>query len=62
MNLPTILISIFLIAIFVLAIRYLVKKGTCAGCGENGACHSDCSESCEHYNSHHQAGSGKERL
>lgn len=42
MNLPTILISLVLIGLFALAIRHLVKKGTCAGCSEKASGHSGC--------------------
>lgn len=41
MNLATILISIFLVILFALAIRHLVKKGTCGGCSEKSSCHSN---------------------
>jgi len=44
MNLPTILISLFLVVLFALAIRSLAKKGTCAGCSENVSCRSDGSD------------------
>lgn len=40
MNLPTIILGIFLLLLFALAIRYLVKNGTCSGCSEKSACHS----------------------
>jgi hypothetical protein len=43
MSLATILISIFLVILFVLAIRHLVKNGTCAGCSEKSSCHSSSS-------------------
>jgi hypothetical protein len=43
MNLATIVISIFLVVLFGLAIRHLVKKGTCAGCSGSSPCHSGCS-------------------
>jgi hypothetical protein len=57
MNLPTILITIVLIALFVLAIRYLAKKGACAGCSEKGSCHSG-GDSCEHCKGHSPGNNG----
>lgn len=47
MNLPTALISLFIIAMFVLAIRHIIKKGTC-GCGEKKSRHFGCSSCCNH--------------
>ncbi|HWQ75727.1 MAG TPA: hypothetical protein VN441_10460 [Syntrophomonas sp.] len=49
MNLSTIVISIGLLALLVLAVRYLVKNGSCATCNENGCCHAaptECSGHC----------------
>lgn len=40
MNLSTILICIALIALFAMAIRFLVKNGSCAVCVEKRNCHS----------------------
>ncbi len=40
MNLSTILICIVLIVLFAMAIRFLVKNGTCAVCVEKKNCHS----------------------
>ena len=47
MNLPTIFISLFIIAMFVLAIRHIIKKGTC-NCGDKGTRHSGSSSCCTH--------------
>jgi hypothetical protein len=44
--LSTILISIFLAALVFLAVRHLIKHGTCASCGEKSSCHSDCCSCC----------------
>ena len=38
MNLPTIIISLLLITLFALAIRRIIKKGTCGGCGKKDSC------------------------
>ena len=38
MNLPTILISLVIATLFVLAIRYLRRNGMCAACEDKGAC------------------------
>jgi hypothetical protein len=38
MNLPTILIGLIIAVLFVLAVRYLVKNGTCAACEDKEAC------------------------
>ncbi|MDQ7093751.1 hypothetical protein REC12_09120 [Desulfosporosinus sp. PR] len=40
MNLPTILLGLGVAVLLTLAIRYLVKNGTCAACEAKGACHS----------------------
>ena len=45
MNAITILIIIILGTAFALAIRYLIKKGACAGCGQKGAGCSGCAQS-----------------
>lgn len=47
MNLPTIMISLLVIAMFLLAIRYLIKNGTCVGCSEKESGHCSC-HSCNH--------------
>ena len=38
MNLASIVISIFLLVLFGLAIRRLIRKGTCGGCSESSSC------------------------
>jgi hypothetical protein len=53
MNLPTVLISLFIIAMFVLAIRHIIKKGTC-GCNEKDSSHSGCPSCCNHSSSDRQ--------
>lgn len=40
MNAATIIICAVLAALFALAIRYVIKNGTCVGCSEKGACHA----------------------
>ncbi|WP_407313168.1 hypothetical protein [Desulfosporosinus sp. SB140] len=40
MNLPTILLGVVLVMLFALAIRFLVKNGSCSVCVEKGNCHS----------------------
>ncbi|WP_434511051.1 hypothetical protein [Desulfitobacterium sp. AusDCA] len=40
MNLSTALIGLVVAAFLGLAIRYIVKNGTCAACEAKGACHS----------------------
>jgi hypothetical protein len=47
LNLPTIVIGLILAGLFALAIRQLVRKGTCAGC-DQCAQHSDSSDCCGH--------------
>lgn len=50
MNFPTIIISIFLIGLFALVIRHIIKNGTCE-CGEKNSCHScglPCCTHCSH--------------
>lgn len=38
MNLPTILIGSIIAALFILAVRYVVKNGACAACEDREAC------------------------
>jgi hypothetical protein len=47
--LATILISIFLAVLVFLAVRHLIKHGTCASCGEKGSCHSDSSQTSDSF-------------
>ena len=51
MNLPTIILSIFLAVLFVLAIRHIIKKGTCAGCSEKSSCNTG---GCDHCSGCHK--------
>lgn len=51
MNLPTIVLSIFLVLLFALAIRHLLKKGTCSGCSEKSSCPA---AGCEHCSGCHK--------
>lgn len=40
--LPTIIISAILLAAVVLALRFVKKEGTCAGCADKGNCGCGC--------------------
>lgn len=50
MNLPTIFIGLMIAALFVLAIRYLVRNGMCAACEDKKACRAakKANASCQH--------------
>jgi hypothetical protein len=48
MSLSTIIISIVLIALLALTIRYLIKNGTCSSCDKKNLCHGICSGGCHH--------------
>lgn len=52
MNLPTVLISLLLIFLYILAVRYVSKHGSCDGCSAKSSCSStetDCAGSCPVY-------------
>jgi len=52
--LATILISIVLAALFVAAILYAARRGTCAGCSEKGSCpHAGACSGCSHCTEQH---------
>lgn len=40
MSPATVIIAALLVGLFALAIRYLIKNGSCAGCSEKDACHA----------------------
>jgi hypothetical protein len=48
MSLATIIISIVLIALLALAVKHLIKNGTCSSCPKKSLCHAACSGSCRH--------------
>lgn len=49
--LPTIIISAILIVAFIFALRFVRKKGTCAGCAEKSHCGGGCSSTSTHTDS-----------
>ncbi|MBU9725081.1 FeoB-associated Cys-rich membrane protein [Diplocloster modestus] len=63
MNLPTILISLAVLGLYALAIRYMHRNGSCAGCTSCGTHNrleqSGCSGCCNQCSFHCQSGSAK---
>ncbi|WP_343250953.1 hypothetical protein [Diplocloster hominis] len=63
MNLPTILISLAVLGLYALAIRYMYRNGSCAGCTscgiQNRPGRSGCSGCCSQCSFHCQSSSPK---
>ncbi len=51
---PTIIIGLVLAAAIAAAIRYVSKKGTCAGCAEKGKCSCGCSSASSNDHNKHE--------